>query len=313
MKLSICSVCSDDIEGEKSRTLYTEYLNANLGMTRDENMDFEWVVVSGKNPYQRPTHRPFKKAEMDPFFSKNEIDHNNSIKPQRLIPGSKAASYIGDMVGPVSVCHSAELNHVVKYIDPKSKYVLLLDADFYIVPPLHAVINFIEERGLAFFGASYSCSKLPTIRDFPVLFCMFINTEMIDIQSLDFSSGYGEDSVNPDIYPDTGYKVFNKYKGSKVPYDVAYPTVLPDNPFLSHHPKFKYTRNTVLGRKKIDEYWFNDQIFAFHARAKMNSGKMTAAAKVEKMSKQIGLIEETVHSIRKSGLYSLREYEDDPR
>ena len=313
MKLSICSVCSDDVKGENSRTLYAEYLNENLRMTRDEKMDFEWIVLSGKNPYQRPTHRPFRKVDLDPFFNKHEIDHKYSIQGQRLVKGSSSDNYMKGHVGKVSVVHSAELNYAVKHIDPESKYVLLLDTDFYIVPPLHAVINFMEEKGLAFFGASYSCAKLPTIRDFPVVFCMFINTEIVDVQSLDFTSGYGADSVRPDIYPDSGYKVYTKYKGSDVPYDIAYPTVLPDNPFLTRHPKFKYTRDTVLGKKKIDEYWFDDKIFAFHTRAKMNSGKMTIEAKVDKMSRQIDLVKKTMGSVRKSGLYSFREYENDPR
>ena len=309
MKLSICSVCSDDIEGENSRTLYTEYLNANLRMTRDPKVDFEWIALSGKNPYNRPVHRPFKKPVLDPFFNSHEIDHENSIEKQYLIKGSKASSHIGDKVGSVSVVHSNELNHAVKYVRPESKYVLLLDTDFYIVPPLNAVLNFMEEKELAFFGASYSCAKLPTIRDFPVIFCMFINTDMIDINSLDFTSGYGEDSIRPEIYPDSGYKVYNEYKGSDTPYDIAYPTVLPNNAHLPNHPKFKYTRKTILSTNKIDEYWFDEKIFAFHTRAKMNSKRADAEQKIGKLKNQIKLVENTIDNIRKSGQYSFSEYE----
>ena len=115
--------------------------------------------------------------------------------------------------------HGLALNKGLDYVG-ETDYLLFLDPDFFIIPPLSAIIECMEENNYTFYGAPYHFSKSKLYGGFPAAFCMFINTKAIDIAKLDFYPGFGD--FKTDLYPDVGYKVYEKYGGENC--KVAVPT-----------------------------------------------------------------------------------------
>lgn len=89
--------------------------------------------------------------------------------------------------GAPSYHHAAGLNSLVPKI--KSRYVLILDPDFFILRPnwIRDVLRHMESNHLAFFGVPWHPAYIAKYRYFPCIHCWFIDTEQIPIEQLDFT------------------------------------------------------------------------------------------------------------------------------
>lgn len=137
-----------------------------------------------------------------------------------------------------------------------NKFVLYLDPDFYIIPSLLPIIDYIENNKLDFFGASYHPFTYETKkRDFPVCFCLFIDKTKIDISTLDFTPGWHQYPKNPEEHPDTSYLIYKKYKKK--------------SKFESAIGVKNCTIEYIYNIKQLDnsrEYLWKDKAFGIHAR-----------------------------------------------
>jgi len=194
-----------------------DYLNLNYTLLKDNNPDIHnvrWIVVNN---------------------GEDEIGKRFDV-----IPGVERPPKQNQVA---SIHHAAALNKTLPYLNT-TKYVLFLDCDFFLIPPLELLLDNMEVKKLDFFGATYAYRRHRTpVQNFPICFCLLVNTERIDVQSLDFSL-VGRDSVEES---DTGYKIYEKYKDSN--YESVY----------CHMP------NGVL---LMDDYVWRGQKFGYHIRAK---------------------------------------------
>jgi len=89
-------------------------------------------------------------------------------------------------IRPSSYHHALALNKAIKFV--KTRFVLLLDPDFYIVRKnwISDILENIKKNKLAFFGAPWNPKYSSKYRYFPNVNCMFIDLEQIDKNSLDF-------------------------------------------------------------------------------------------------------------------------------
>ncbi len=85
--------------------------------------------------------------------------------------------------------HADALNNYLKTAKINSRYLLVLDPDFYIVAPnwIDMVIEHMENKGLSFFGAPWHPKWYSKYRNFPCVHCMFIDCIRVDVASLDFT------------------------------------------------------------------------------------------------------------------------------
>ena len=85
--------------------------------------------------------------------------------------------------------HSEALNGYLQSTKPNSRYLLILDPDFYIVTTnwVNMVTTHMKDLGLAFFGAPWHPKWYSKYRNFPCVHCMFVDCNQIDITELDFA------------------------------------------------------------------------------------------------------------------------------
>lgn len=108
-----------------------------------------------------------------------------------------AARPEGAPAPPPSLDHGEGLNRAVA--QARSRFVLVLDPDFYIVWPrwTTAVLEHMARRDLAFFGAPWHPKWFIKYRYFPCVHCMFIDTRRIDPAGLDFRPGLDAGAATP--------------------------------------------------------------------------------------------------------------------
>lgn len=116
-----------------------------------------------------------------------------------------------------SFFHTLALNKIAAQARPKSRFVLIIDADFLIIYPdwIESVIGHMKENNLAFLGAPYHPRDYTKTRYFPSVVCLFIDTEKIDLRSVDFRPQYPDvlSSLDGKAYPETWTeKVFKKIR-----------------------------------------------------------------------------------------------------
>ena len=83
--------------------------------------------------------------------------------------------------------HADGINLCLKEV--KTRFVVSLDSDFYIVRPhwIDEVTRYMEKNNLAFFGVSYHTRDYPKYRYFPSVVCMFIDLQKVSLNTVDFS------------------------------------------------------------------------------------------------------------------------------
>lgn len=86
--------------------------------------------------------------------------------------------------------HATAINRGLAHVS--TRFVLVLDNDFYILMPnwIADVTTYMQEHNLAFFGSTWHPRWWKKVRYFPAQFSMFIDTQKVDVQTLDFTPGY---------------------------------------------------------------------------------------------------------------------------
>jgi len=82
--------------------------------------------------------------------------------------------------------HGSGLNEIMQYV--KSRYVLILDPDFYITRPnwINEVLNFLDEEKISIFGAPWHPNWFYKYRYFPCAHCLFLDLKNVEKESIDF-------------------------------------------------------------------------------------------------------------------------------
>lgn len=93
--------------------------------------------------------------------------------------------------------HAAALNRFLREDHVSTRYLLILDPDFYILQEswVAAVLSYMDEKGLSFFGAPWHPKWFTKYRYFPCAHCMFIDRDRIDVKTLDFTPDLVERSL----------------------------------------------------------------------------------------------------------------------
>lgn len=171
-QLTICSAYHN------SKT--KKFLELNWKLTKELNSFQNWVWLVVDN-----TPLDFD-DKIDPSKFKVVRGVTRSELIAQLEPGLKHKNLVG------AFHHSSAIHRALSRVE--SRYVLILDDDFFIVQPdwIRDVLNFMKERNLALFGAPYyPLGK--KYRYFPTLCCLFIDTSQVDLKKLDFNPVYVPD------------------------------------------------------------------------------------------------------------------------
>jgi len=82
--------------------------------------------------------------------------------------------------------HTEALHACLKRAD--SRFVLVLDPDFYIVRPgwIATVLSHMQERNLSFFGVPWHPRNTDKYRYFPCVHCLFVDQQRVPVAQLDF-------------------------------------------------------------------------------------------------------------------------------
>ncbi len=225
--LTICSVSYDACD----------YLNLNRAATISSDVD--WLVVLNKQKEKAPLYMRTIDGAPD--------------------PGEVPAGF----VGRASYHHAAALNLACQTQVFDTRYVLFLDPDFFIVPSLDSICEYMAANDLAFFGAPYYVEEGKVrVYGFPVAYCMFVDTNHVDIKSLDFTP-------TPDR--DTGYQIYEKYKFQD---KLKYEAVIPHHPVI--HGQIATTKKSIQSEygyvpaSKMDQFFWKDKLFGLHCHCKLH-------------------------------------------
>ena len=146
---------------------------------------------------------------IDNFFDKDEKFALNDLNNVYLKKGVKQNKKI-DPNFRGSYQHAKSLNKFLRAHKINTKYLLILDPDFYIIDNdwINKVISFMNTNNLDFFGSPWHPKWYTKYRNFPCVHCMFINLKKIDQGSLDFT---------PDLMSKSSLKKLNKKSKLKSP------------------------------------------------------------------------------------------------
>lgn len=102
----------------------------------------------------------------------------DGVPHDRTVPASCRGSYQ----------HATALNRFLRTGSVNTRYLLILDPDFYIVRRdwIGDCLKRMQSKGWAFFGAPWHPRWFNKYRYFPCVHCMFIDTEKVDLTTLDF-------------------------------------------------------------------------------------------------------------------------------
>jgi hypothetical protein len=193
-------------------------------------------------------------------------------------PGIKIASYH----------HALGLNAVLGHL--RTRFVLFLDPDFFIVPPLGQVVQMMRERGLVMFGAPYAIDPKKTRRqDFPCAFCLFVDTEQVRLADLDFLP----DVTRLDVLADTGYHIYTRFAGA--PHDIALPSYSGPTPFRHTRRQLSDVCPHAFMKASTDAYFWNEQLFGIHLHMKLHIHLQTVGKYATKLAAKADL--QTVRQI----------------
>lgn len=123
-------------------------LNFNYQLLTDlnPNINLKWIVVDNT-----PNNEELRRHELDPRFT--------------VLPSVARPEHL---YGDSSYHHALGLNSCLPHI--KTRYLLVLDPDFYIVMPnaLAKVLDFIEKANAGFIGVPWHPKRSIKYRGFPV-------------------------------------------------------------------------------------------------------------------------------------------------
>lgn len=92
----------------------------------------------------------------------------------------------GENVNNPNEHHAAGLHKALEYVD--TRFVLILDPDFYIVRPNWVVdiLSYMKANNLSLFGVPWHPKWHTKYRYFPCIHCVFVDLKKIPISTLDF-------------------------------------------------------------------------------------------------------------------------------
>ena len=179
-------------------------------------------------------------------------------------------SYDG-FIGTASFHHAAGLNKACEWLiqNSRCRYILFLDPDFFIIPSLDKCIEHMKVNDLAFFGAPYTIDpKKPRIQDFPVAFCMFVDTYKVPLNDWNFLP---KSEAKPTIMKDTGYQIYSAHKGVSK-HDIVLPNIDGKSEFV-HTNDSLLSAYGIVPAFKCDQYFWQDKLFGVHFHAKLHLRK----------------------------------------
>ena len=234
-------------------------------------LDLTIVTVSYNSTPYLNLNRKFTTPVTDWIVIKNRPEDDISPIDFIVIDGEpRPVDQYDGFVGTASFHHALGLNKACQWLKQNklSRYLLFLDPDFYIIPSLEDYISYIEKNNLTFFGAPYYIENKPRLQEFPVAFCMFVDTQQINIDELDFTP---KSIANPEVVMDTGYNIYNKYKNNRL--GIKYEATIP---FSSKETEIAHTTSNLLKdygiatQGKIDQYFWFNKLFGIHIHAKVH-------------------------------------------
>ena len=237
----------------------TQFIQSNWKMLSNyDTYGLEWVIVNND-----PKDGLSEIRDIENFTIVDGVPQD-----QVKVPKRNRAVHLG------SWHHGAGLNKSLPHI--KTRYVLFLDPDFYVVPPLETIINHMDDNDLAFFGSPYAIdgSTRPS-STFPCVYCLFVDTDKVDISKFDFTP------QPTDLYKgDTGTKVYLDHLD--YPYESVAQSAGDKNVrrILHEHParEYNYTKMTIENAYGIEapehaknNYFWKNRLFGIHVRMKIKS------------------------------------------
>jgi hypothetical protein len=186
----------------------------------------------------------------------------------------------------------------------KSRYLLVIDHDFYVVRPgwIRDVISNMESKGLSFFGSVWNPYWDYQYRYFPSVHFMLIDLKRVPIETVNFTPEIENQRLTPLFWTtafrigrfrDTGYKIYKRYysdsqhktellvpyflpswkTGRYVRYEQKIHRILPDlrcvipkreNYFVTE--SFLQTMCPYGYDSRWEEFTWNNKPFSFHLR-----------------------------------------------
>ncbi len=216
---------------------YTE-LNGEFAEKINRAKNWVWAVADN-SPSELAGQLDRHKFSVIPGFKFEEME--KSI-PKIFIGKRKVASYH----------HARAINACLPYV--KTRFLLVLDNDFYIVRPDWAseVLQYMEEKNLAIFGVPWPPYQYLKYRYFPAPHALFIDLEKIPLKNVDFTPQFlvpRFDWITPlktylpasiirffkdlrarrsiGFSRDTAYSLYQKYYRSDMQYECVTPVFKP--------------------------------------------------------------------------------------
>jgi hypothetical protein len=241
------------------------HLAANLELTREASGPVHWLVAQNGPP-----------EELAQF---------------KVIPGAAPPSSIGpgnQNIKIASYHHALGLNAALPHL--RTRFVLFLDPDFFIVPPLGQILKMMRECGLALFGAPYAIDPAKTRRqDFPCAFCLFVDTQQINLAEFDFLP----DVSRLDVMADTGYRIYTRF--ADAPHDIALPAYAGPTPYRHTRRQLSEICPHEFVKASTDTYFWNDRLFGIHLHMKLHINLQTVGKYATKLAAKADL--QTVRQI----------------
>lgn len=167
--LTICSVVSND----------EIYFDLNWKLTRrlNEAERFEWIVVKNRTEDEDGTFGAVARAgcRVIPGITQTQNTTRRFVSRGRVVGHPERNWY-----------HSRGLE--IGLAQVRSRYVLILDPDFYVVRRgwIEEMIGHMSGEGLAVFGAPYHPMEATKATDLPCAYCMLVDLKTIPKEKLSF-------------------------------------------------------------------------------------------------------------------------------
>lgn len=222
----------------------SSYIKHNLKLLREQDHNIKMHLLLCKNDTEEEELENLK--ILNQYFDSGLIKQGSN----KAIVDRWSSSYN----------HGIGLNSLVE--DIKTRYVLFLDPDFYIYSPLSNVIDRMERKKLALFGAPYY--KGPRFNSFPASFCQFIDLSLVKREDLNFLP---DKEGSYDFVADVGFRIRLAYENSNFEGLQCYD----EFPFL-----FNVAYNNEVQKiavqpfpSNIDCYFLENRFFGYHIHQRL--------------------------------------------
>lgn len=257
------------------------HLQLNWELTTRVAGAVRWVVVQNGPP------EPLETFEILPGVP----------RPELALPAGG-----NQRVNAASYHHALALNSALARIN--SRFVLFLDPDFYIVPPLGELLDHMVRQELAFFGAPYAIDPArPRLQGFPCAFCMLVDGSRVDVRSFDFLP----DASRMDVMADTGFRIYSRYlqaSGAGLRYEAVLPASSLATPHAHTTQRFaEWCGEEVMAGLVADEYFWRGRPFGLHLHMKLHVHRQMAGPAATKMwaKQQLAQVRRAIEGARLHG------------